>query len=68
MRTCVTSRTMTKQPTELSVHLKWRETTQTHDGAAPVVVTACGWVNPPKDRVVNDLGETTCNICINNVY
>lgn len=58
-----------KKVIPLAIHLKVKEAVmQTYDGAAPVAVTACGWVNPPEDRVVSDIAETTCIVCLDNVY
>lgn len=66
----VTSKKMTdEKPIQLTLHLKVKEAVmQTYDGAAPVAVTACGWVNPPEDRVVYDIVDTTCIMCLDNVY
>jgi len=49
----------------LTTHLKGREgILQTHTGASPCIVTACGWVNPPKERVVLEKSESTCPHCL----
>jgi hypothetical protein len=47
------------------MHLKTRETVmQTYSGAFYVDVTSCGWVNPPKDRVTSEMGEVSCEQCL----
>ena len=59
---------MTDKP-PLALHLKGRNgILQTYDGATPCVVTACGWVNPPEDRMASDISETTCVLCLENAY
>ena len=48
----------------LSTHLKVRDTImQTYSGAFYVDVTACGWVNPPKERMSSESSEVTCPQC-----
>ncbi len=67
--TCVTSKKMMTDKPPLALHLKGRNgILQTYDGATPCVVTACGWVNPPEDRMASDISETTCVLCLENAY
>jgi hypothetical protein len=51
--------------TPLALHLKVREgVLQTYNGASPVDITACGWVNPPTERLVYKVDEVTCVVCL----
>ena len=46
-------------------HIKIKEfVMQTHAGASNVDVTACGWVNPPKERLVPEGQEPDCEMCL----
>jgi hypothetical protein len=57
-----------KNKKELSTHLQGRVgILQTYNGASPCMVTACGWVNPPKERIASDISETTCSICLESL-
>lgn len=52
----------------LVIHLKIRETLlHTDKGSRPTDVTACTWVNPPKERLTLDVGEVTCEQCLSAV-
>jgi hypothetical protein len=54
-----------KEEIKLSTHIKGRVgILQTYNGASPCIVTACGWVNPPEDRMASDASEATCNQCL----
>jgi hypothetical protein len=57
-----------KNKEELSTHLQGRVgILQTYNGASPCIVTACGWVNPPEDRMAPDASESTCSICLESL-
>jgi hypothetical protein len=57
-----------KNKDKLSTHLQGRVgILQTYSGASPCVVTVCGWVNPPEDRIASNNSEATCSICLKSL-